>query len=836
MTAKTRANFKSGQAASFADNTSGAITAAFLRAEMVNIADSAAFPEDLGNLATSPTRTAESFGAVAVAHGAAPVDNLAALQAAIDWSAANGGIVVLGHGRYGFSGTLDFKANAGFIGQGEHQTTLIQMNTAWPNCLVPSHVDGNGMNTLMNLTIDGGWDKKAVFGVGANWDYAAASMTQIGVQMSCPSTGPTQTRVPFSDMQSRIINVAIRNVAGIGLSLAGRGEVQVIGLMVSTTAGDGIVVAAADNFFQSVSVFTTGNRGMLISDGNQRLLDVKCWFNGMRLQEAADAAFEISGPVTANVIAAGLSIQDSWGYGMTIDGVSHKIQANIAEVGNLKADPSYGFGFATQPATLAYMRINGSNDCVFDVTMRNRKNVTATITPHLVYFDDSGSRRNVIRITPDRQSLSSGAVIFYNTATPVQMSSGYSNAKRYDEVWLEPTHALIHRKLTAANFADAAHDINFLARPGARALRDDNVWMEYDGAAWVATVRQPDLAAKANVAHTHVATDISNSTAAGRAMLTAADGAAQTALLNLFTTALKGLVPASGGGTTNFLRADGTWAAPPGGGGSDAHDTQIAVRNATGGTLAKLTPLALGSDSATTTPNVIAALGASAMPCIGIAIADITDGTTGQAMREGLITGIDTSGYTFGDPLYVAAAGGLTKTKPTSGFIQIVAYVTRVHASTGEIFVALGQVGQLISELTLATSVSGTERFPISGDQALTTGQVITEARKVDYIAETTTARTLGSTDNGKVIGATNASATVFTIPANSTVALPVGFTAHFTRDTDAVVTIDAETGVGLNGASGGSTTITTKYRGVVTVHQVATDVWIARGDCAAVA
>jgi hypothetical protein len=34
-----------------------------------------------------------------------------------------------------------------------------------------------------------------------------------------------------------------------------------------------------------------------------------------------------------------------------------------------------------------------------------------------------------------------------------------------------------------------------------------------------------------------------------------------TALLNIFTTALKGLVPASGGGTTNFLRADATWAA-----------------------------------------------------------------------------------------------------------------------------------------------------------------------------------------------------------------------------------------------------------------------------------
>lgn len=41
-----------------------------------------------------------------------------------------------------------------------------------------------------------------------------------------------------------------------------------------------------------------------------------------------------------------------------------------------------------------------------------------------------------------------------------------------------------------------------------------------------------------------------------------------TALLDIFTDLLKGLVPASGGGTTNFLRADGLWAAPPAGGGS----------------------------------------------------------------------------------------------------------------------------------------------------------------------------------------------------------------------------------------------------------------------------
>jgi hypothetical protein len=46
-------------------------------------------------------------------------------------------------------------------------------------------------------------------------------------------------------------------------------------------------------------------------------------------------------------------------------------------------------------------------------------------------------------------------------------------------------------------------------------------------------------------------------------------GTQATALLDTFSSSLKGLAPASGGGTSNFLRADGTWAAPAGGGGGD---------------------------------------------------------------------------------------------------------------------------------------------------------------------------------------------------------------------------------------------------------------------------
>jgi len=58
-------------------------------------------------------------------------------------------------------------------------------------------------------------------------------------------------------------------------------------------------------------------------------------------------------------------------------------------------------------------------------------------------------------------------------------------------------------------------------------------------------------------------------------------GTQATTLLDVFTSGLKGLAPASGGGTTNFLRADGTWNVPAGGGNvsnvGTPVDNQIAV-------------------------------------------------------------------------------------------------------------------------------------------------------------------------------------------------------------------------------------------------------------------
>lgn len=101
-------------------------------------------------------------------------------------------------------------------------------------------------------------------------------------------------------------------------------------------------------------------------------------------------------------------------------------------------------------------------------------------------------------------------------------------------------------------------------------------------------------------------------TAAGRAMTGAASATAQTALLDTVTSGAKGLAPASGGGTTNFLRADGTWAAPPGGGGSgdvvgpaSATDNAVARFDTTTGKLIQNSAVTIDDSGNITTAGTV---------------------------------------------------------------------------------------------------------------------------------------------------------------------------------------------------------------------------------------
>ena len=126
-------------------------------------------------------------------------------------------------------------------------------------------------------------------------------------------------------------------------------------------------------------------------------------------------------------------------------------------------------------------------------------------------------------------------------------------------------------------------------------------------------------------------------------------GTQVTALLDVFTSTLKGLVPASGGGTTTFLRADGAFATPPGGGGGLSDAFQVITDGTTNSvavgagtfrlrTTAPLT-VATQNNDATFGDNALFALAnGTALSVFGVTgnasaqRADIA-GTVGQVLR-----------------------------------------------------------------------------------------------------------------------------------------------------------------------------------------------------------
>ena len=115
------------------------------------------------------------------------------------------------------------------------------------------------------------------------------------------------------------------------------------------------------------------------------------------------------------------------------------------------------------------------------------------------------------------------------------------------------------------------------------------------------------------------------------------------------------------------------------------------VRNNSGATIAKGTPVYVTGFSTKTT--VAKSLGntLATFPVIGLTTTAITNGSDGVVIVSGIFSDVDTSSYTAGNILYVATAGGLTATQPTTGS-GAVGVVLKANATTGVILV-LGSKG-----------------------------------------------------------------------------------------------------------------------------------------------
>ena len=123
-----------------------------------------------------------------------------------------------------------------------------------------------------------------------------------------------------------------------------------------------------------------------------------------------------------------------------------------------------------------------------------------------------------------------------------------------------------------------------------------------------------------------------------------------------------------------------------------AEQVYATVKNLSGGTLYKGTPVHAvpGSSSGNVNPVIAASASvASTMPATFILNEDLADEAEGLAISVGRITNVDTSAFEVGDVVYVGESGGYTNVKPTGSdnLIQNLGVVTKKHASNGSGYV-----------------------------------------------------------------------------------------------------------------------------------------------------
>jgi hypothetical protein len=170
--------------------------------------------------------------------------------------------------------------------------------------------------------------------------------------------------------------------------------------------------------------------------------------------------------------------------------------------------------------------------------------------------------------------------------------------------------------------------------------------------------------------------------------------------LPLFTSTDAGLTPSSGGGTSTFLRADGTWAAPIT---SGAEVLTIAVRNDTASSIAKGTPVYLTGSNGTvlTIAPADASTEVTAALTIGVVQNTIGSNSNGYVLAVGELSGLDTSALTAGALIWLSeTTGQLTSTRPTQpAHGVVVGYCVKSGGGTSGIIYVKVDNGLELNEL-----------------------------------------------------------------------------------------------------------------------------------------
>jgi hypothetical protein len=228
-----------------------------------------------------------------------------------------------------------------------------------------------------------------------------------------------------------------------------------------------------------------------------------------------------------------------------------------------------------------------------------------------------------------------------------------------------------------------------------------------------------------------------------------------TAILNEFTSVLKGLAPASGGGTANFLRADGTWAAPAGGlgdvtGPASSTDNAIVRFDGAGGkTLQNSAVTIADSTGDITTPGDIAVNGGD-ITTTAVTLNVGNPATDSQTVN--IITAVTKSGSTKTVNIGTGGATGSTTSinvgsSVTSGKVTVrqdLKYEKALYASPIQVITSTGGVSGGARYVRVTTGNITVSLPPLSADLH---GRVITLTNAISGVSNNTFTVSPGTDD-----------------------------------------------------------------------------------------
>ena len=247
--------------------------------------------------------------------------------------------------------------------------------------------------------------------------------------------------------------------------------------------------------------------------------------------------------------------------------------------------------------------------------------------------------------------------------------------------------------------------------------------------------------------------------------------------------------------------------------GSIAGNLYVHVRNTSGGTLTKGTPIYITGNVGTAGNEDRVTVAAAdntnpaKMPAVALLGSDLANNGDGNGIIVGELMNLNIPSYSINQELYVGA-GAIATTKPTTGEVQSVGVVSRINTNTG--IIVVNMQGRRDAAATAATAntlalrdATGGANFAAVGASSVTASGEISTTSEFGFICTAGQYATISTAGANASISTQGANAEIYTGGSDATISTSGASARIFTTGSDATIsTTGSDAAIFTDGAN----------------------------------